>query len=225
MLINTIHMARTGRNNVMKTIMRLTAAAAVLLGAGVAVAQEDVEITGNSPGRCVLPETWTFVSANGGASAAGFGGTTWTIPPAALADGMATPATGPEYAIRIRGLGFCNISHRIQLSSLKGGLVGGTPGAPPPGFANRRAMSYEAQWSTAPLGDSGRGAFGPQVSFTPAAAGAVSAPALYTVSNTLAPPGSRAFDLRMGLQRDPLAGPLVAGAYSDQLTVTLSANP
>lgn len=210
----------------MKTIMRLTAAAAVLLSAGVAVAQEDVEVTGNSPVRCELPEAWTFVSANGGANASGFGGTTWTIPPAALADATATPATGLEYAIRIRGQGFCNVSHRIQLSSQKGGLAGGAPGeAPPPGFANRRTMSYEAQWSTAPLGDSGRGAFGPSVSFTPATAGAVSSPAVYTVSNTLAPPGSRAFDLRMGLQRGPMAGPLLAGAYSDQLTVTLSANP
>ena len=210
----------------MKNIMRLTAAAAVLLGAGAAVAQENVELTGSSPGRCVLPDAWTFVSSNGGASAAGFDGSTWTIPPEVLANAAATPTAGVEFAIRIRGQGFCNVSHQIQLSSLKGGLVGGAPGeAPPPGFANRRTMTYEAQWSTAPLGSSARGAFGPSVSFTPTAAGAVSSPALYTVSNTLAPPGSRAFDLRMGMQRDPMAGPLLAGAYSDQLTVTLSANP
>ena len=46
-----------------------------------------------------------------------------------------------------------------------------------------------------------------------------------TADYTVAPPGDRDFDVRMGLLRDPSASPMLAGAYRDTLTVSISINP
>lgn len=209
----------------MKAIISLAASAMVALAAGTAVAQENVELEGQSPAICTLPDSWSFVTGFNGASSGTFSGTTWTIPSSVLAGPDAAPVSGGEYAIRIRGTGVCNVSHTIQLKSARGGLTADAASPPPPGFANRGSMRYEAQWSQFPLGSTSNGAFGPQAGFTPTTAGQQSSPAAYVVSASLAPPGERAFDIRMGLQRPGGSQPLLAGAYSDQLTVTLSANP
>lgn len=209
----------------MNTLSPAVMALAVMAFAGAAAAQENVDVTGDAPARCTLPESWTFVTANGGASASTFSGTTWTLPSNAFAMTDATAVTGLEYAIRIRGVGFCNVSHRIKLKSLRGGLLNGDVGGPvPAGFSNLRAMNYEANWSASPLGSTQRVPFGPMAELDPTGAGQ-EATAAFVVSDALAPPGSRSFDVRLGMARDGLTLPLVAGIYSDQLVVTLSPNP
>lgn len=205
-----------------ETMMKALLVATALLVPGVAVAQDqNVVVEGNAPAICTLPNSWAFVSGAAGASAGTFNGTTWTIPQSVLAGPEAFATTGGEYAIRIRGTGFCNTSHTINLRSQNGGLVAGDPGTPAPGgFAKRRALSYEAYWS-----DGGNGSatvrFGPRASMT-ATTPAQETTASFVVSGTLAPPGNRAFDLRIGMNRGALAAPLIAGDYTDTVTVTLS---
>jgi hypothetical protein len=209
-------------------ILISVASAALVLSAGVAAAQTTpavVSLNGSAERACTLPPSWSFVSQNGGASGANFTGTTWTIPAAAFADATSNAAIGAEYAIRVRGTGFCNASHTIRLQSSRGGLVAGDPAvAAPSGFTKRRAMTYGAHWSGAG-GPDNRNPFGPSVEFTPASAGQQSAPANYVVSGSLAPPGNRIFDIRLGMQRGALASPLIAGTYSDSVTVTIALAP
>lgn len=200
-------------------------ALAVMAFAGVASAQENVDVTGDAPARCTLPDSWTFVTANGGAAGSTFSGTTWSIPANAFATANAAAVTGQEYAIRIRGVGFCNVSHQIKLKSLRGGLLNGNVGDPvPAGFANLRVMNYEANWSASALGSTERVPFGPMAELDPTSAGQ-EATAAFVVSDALAPPGARSFDVRLGMVRDTLSAPLVAGNYTDQLVVTLAPNP
>lgn len=205
-----------------KILMTAAATAVVLLGAGAALAQDQsVVVEGTAPAICSLPNSWAFVSGAAGASGGTFSGTTWTIPEGVLAGPESFATTGGEYAIRIRGAGFCNTSHTINLRSQNGGLVAGDPTTPPPGgFAKRRALTYEAYWS-----DGGAGAstvrFGPRAIMT-ATTPAQEANASYVVSGSLAPPGHRAFDLRIGMNRGALAAPLIAGDYTDTVIVTLS---
>lgn len=45
------------------------------------------------------------------------------------------------------------------------------------------------------------------------------------MSGALAPPGNRTFDIRLGMQRGPLTTPLIAGNYSDAVTVTIALAP
>lgn len=211
----------------MKTLICATSAA-LLLSAGLASAQNvpaEVSLTGSAERLCTLPATWSFVSQNGGASSSGFSGTTWTIPTAALANNVSNAVSGAEYAIRIRGTGFCNASHTIQLESSRGGLVAGDPAAAAPaGFSNRRNMAYSAHWS-GNGGPDNRNPFGPAAAFEPIAAGEQSLPANYIVSGALAPPGNRSFDIRLGMQRGVLTTPLIAGNYSDAVTVTIALAP
>jgi hypothetical protein len=204
----------------MKTIISLITAGAVLASAGAAFAVDPaVNVSGNAPGVCTLPDTWTFVTGLNGGASGQFSGHTWTIPESALVSNGDT-IEGQESAIRIRGNGFCNVSHTIQLQSSNGGLKADTPA--PAGFTDARPMSYEAQWSTAPVGSTSRGPFGPQATLDPTAPGQMSAPAVYNVGPSLAPPGARAFDIRMGMQRPLGSLPLIAGHYTDTVTVTLS---
>ncbi|MCC7267269.1 MAG: hypothetical protein IT546_08000 [Caulobacteraceae bacterium] len=206
----------------MKTIASLAAAAALLACAGQASAADpSVTLLGMAEGSCSLPDTWVFVTQTGGASAAQFSGMTWSIPTEAFATSSSEAVAGDEYSIRLRGLAFCNTSHSVLLSSTRGGLKNGLSAPPPPGFANRRAMRYEAQWSTEAVGSSSVGGLGPTVVLTPTGP-AQAAIMDYIVSSSLPPPGVRGFDVQMSLQRDPIAEPLVAGAYSDTLTITLS---
>ena len=210
----------------MKTLISITAAALAIAAAGAVQAQDsEVAVAGTAEASCTLPDSWSFVSQNGGASGANFSGTTWTIPEAALAGPGAIPTAGAEYAIRVRGTGFCNASHTIRLQSTRGGLVTGDPSEPAPaGFVKRRAMNYAAHWA-GNGGTDNRNPFGPQASFTPSTPGQQSGVANYVVSGALAPPGNRIFDVRMGFNRGPLTTPLVAGAYSDSVTVTIALAP
>lgn len=207
----------------MKTMITIAAVAALLAAAGTAAAQtpQSIPIEGSAEAVCTLPAVFAFHSANAGANSGQFSGTTWTIPPSALAGAGGNATTGLEYAIRVRGQGFCNTSHTITVSSANGGLAaaGGTAPAPN-GFANRRPLRYEAYWVA-----SGNAAasvpLGPKAQIVASTPGQQNV-ANYVVSSSLAPPGNRNFDLRIGMDRGPLATPLIAGVYNDTVTVTLS---
>ena len=213
-------------DKIMKTIVGAIAAVAVVGAAPAAFAQDDVQIEGQAEALCTLPTAWTYVTGTGGAGSSQFDGTTWSITPSHFADAEGDAVVSGELAIRIRGDGFCNTSHTIQLTSLRGGLAAGAiadpgPGVAPAGFANRRNLRYEAYWSAYPLGNSNNGAFGAQASLNASSPGQTTS-AAYVVSGTRAPPGNRAFDIRIGMPRGALSAPLVGGVYSDQVTVTLS---
>ncbi|MGZ9101066.1 MAG: hypothetical protein ACXW3O_15315 [Brevundimonas sp.] len=204
----------------MKTIITI-AAAALLVAAGTAAAedpQSSVTVGGNAPAICNLPVSYSFVSGNAGANASEFSSNSWMIPQSALAGAGAVPASGAEYAIRVRGTGFCNTSHTISVTTARGGLSTGDEGAAAPaGFANRRPLNVEAHWSD------GGGPLGPKAVISSTSIPGQQGTAPYTVSNSLPPPGTRPFEVRIGMQRPPLGTPMVAGFYWDTLTVTLAA--
>ncbi len=209
-----------------KLILASAAAAAILGFAGPAFAVpppgEQVQVTGSAEAICTLPASYIVASANGGAAAGQFSGSTWTIPEAAITNAASQSLGGVETAIRVAGTGFCNSSHIITITSLNGGMVTGGGGTPPAGFSNRRTMNYAAHWQTltSPTG-------GPGTPFGPSASIVADVPnetdtKIYTVSGSLPPPGSRRFDVRMGVV--PQAGVrMVAGNYTDTIVVSLTA--
>ncbi len=206
----------------MKTIFALSAALAVLAGGGSAIASDElVNITANAPAICTLPSTWSVNSTTNGAAAGQFSGTTWNIPSSQFATSTATAVSGGEIAIRLRGAGVCNTSHTLQVSSARGGLTAGdAEAAAPAGFNNRRAVRYEAYW-VASGASSSTVALGPKAILNASVPGA--GPVVpYVVSSSLAPPGNRSFDLRIGMNRGALSAPMIAGTYSDTVTVTLA---
>lgn len=210
-----------------KLILATAAATAVLGFAGSALAVapppgQDVQVTGLAEPVCTLPASYIVASANGGAASGQFSGSTWTIPEAAITDANSQSLGGVETAIRVAGFGFCNTSHIITITSLNGGLVTGGGGTPPAGFANRRAMNYAASWQTLTTPTGGPGTpFGPQASIVANVPNATDTK-IYTVSGSLPPPGSRRFDVRMGVV--PVTGVrMVAGNYTDTIVVSLTA--
>lgn len=196
----------------MKSTVRFLSAAALLAVASPALAQDpaaSVDIVGTAEAFCSLPSEWQFASSTNNVSMNQFAGRTWTIPGALLAnnEGQGVVSTD-EVAIRVRGQGICNTPHVITVTSTNGGLRHqGTIGAPPPGFQASRKMIYNANWR-----DTTNGVIG----WVPQAPGDTK---IYNYN--VAPPGIRDFDIRMGLIRD-LAGPLIAGTYTDNLVVTIS---
>lgn len=211
------------RGTTMKTITSLAAGAIMIAAAGAAAAQESLTLTGEAEAVCELPDAWQFISASSGGASGQFdaGVNAWTIPSELLsnAEGMGVQAN--EVAIRIRGVSFCNTAHTIELRSQNGGLVADAGAAP--GFANRRTMRYDAYWGDG-NGNSYGGGGRVIANFVPTTPGQVRT-ANYTVTDTMPPPGLRAFDIRMSLLRNAAnipAQPLVAGAYQDVITVTLT---
>ncbi len=215
---------QTGKGTLMKLATSIAAGLGLLFVAGAASAQEQIEVSGAAEPMCAFTGGWTAISVGGGASLGDFSGSAWNIPASAFASSSGVAVQGSEYALRLRADGSCNTSHTITVSSARGGLSAVADGsAPPEGFANRRPMKYAAYWS-----NGSGGAYGPSSSqiqnFRPATPGA-SVTRTFTVSSTWAPPGARGFDLRLGLERPTVAQPLIAGAYSDVVTVTLAVAP
>lgn len=200
--------------SVMKHIIRALGAAALMAATTPALAADDstpIDIVGYAEAFCSLPTTWTFVSSTANVNSSQFAGTTWTIPSNLLADaeGNGIVSTA-EVAIRVRGQAICNTTHTITLTSQNGGLANeDTLSSPPPGFENKRRMIYNANWRDKNWG---------VLNWTPQAPGDSKS---YDHGSS-APPGIHDFDVRMGLLRDPTAGPMVAGTYTDQLVITIS---
>lgn len=196
----------------MNSIARLLSVAALAAVASPALAQNptSVDIVGTAEAFCSLPNDWQFASSTNNVSMNQFSSRTWTIPGALLANnqGQGVVSTD-EVAIRVRGSAMCNTPHTITLRSANGGLRHeASIGAPPPGFQTSRRMVYNANWR-----DTANGIF----NWIPQSPGDSQ-----TYVYNVAPPGIHDFDIRMGLLRDPTAGPMIAGSYSDQLIVTIS---
>lgn len=197
----------------MKSILILGVAALATL-ATPAVAQDSasVDVIGTAEAFCSLPSTWAVASTTNTVSASQFSGNTWTIPAGLLADtaGNAVNSTA-EVAIRVRGPASCNTTHTITVTSSNGGLAHGASAAnPPAGFERKRRMTYNANWRD----QSTWGVF----NFVPSAPG----DSRTYDHGAKVPPGTRDFDVRMGLLRDPTNAPMLAGSYTDQLTITIS---
>ncbi len=205
----------------------LVAALAGVGVAGAAVAQpQDVEITGSAEQICTLPAEFIATSAFNSTTGT-YGAGTWTIPENSITTNTGFGDGPPEVAIRVAGFGVCNTAHTITLTSLNGGLVTGDPNAPAPsGFSRRRAMSYEAHWQTlaTPTGGPGSvyGGNSRRAMIANANTPGQTAVANFTVTDTVAPPGARRFDIRMGVI--PATNHMIAGEYRDTVTVTLGIN-
>ncbi|WP_144037776.1 hypothetical protein [Sphingopyxis sp. KK2] len=199
----------------MKSMLSILGTAALATLATPALAQsaqtQSVDIIGTAEAFCTLPTTWQYASSTTGVSSSQFQGNTWTIPSALIANssGMAI-ASNAEVAIRVRGQGACNTTHNITLQSTNGGLAHlASASNPPAGFARNRRMEYQANWR-----DTNWGIFG----WVPTAAGSSNS---YNHGSTQAP-GLRDFDVRMEVFRDATAAPMLAGAYSDNLVITIT---
>ncbi|MDO9337894.1 MAG: hypothetical protein Q7T61_15975 [Caulobacter sp.] len=207
----------------LKPLLTSAVALAALVSAGAASAADPITIAGSAEKFCTLPDTWSASAPSGGAATGQFTGMTWTIPEALLSDAQGQPVVGSDFGMRIVGVGHCNASHTIQLTSARGGLVTGVPGAATPdNFSRRRNIRYDAYWSLS----GGSAVFGANVNnFNPTSPGQPSNVANFQVGPGQAPPGERQFHLRVGLQRPAGAAPLLAGAYSDNLTITITLAP
>lgn len=196
----------------MKSIL-IIAGAALATYAVPTMAQDSasVDVIGTAEAFCSLPSSWQVASSTNNVSASQFSGNTWTIPPTLLADssGNAVQSTA-EVAIRVRGQAVCNTTHTITLTSSNGGLAHDASTANPPGgFVRTRRMTYNANWR-----DQNWGVF----NWVPSAPGG----SISYDHGSRVPPGIRDFDIRMGLLRDPTNAPMLAGSYTDQLTITIS---
>lgn len=206
----------------LKSLLTSTFAIAALAAAGAASAADPITLNGSAEKYCTLPSSWSFSAGSGGGTAGQFSGTTWNIPEALLSDAQGQPAVGSDTGLRIAGIGSCNASHSIRLQSARGGLVTGTPGdAAPNGFTRRRQVRYDAFWS-----NGGSVTFGPSVNnFNPSSAGQQSNVANFVVGVGQAPPGNREFHFRALFNRPANGTPMLAGAYSDNVTITITLAP
>ena len=189
-----------------------TPAAVATPAAAQAPVQDDsmISIVGTAEAFCTLPDSWQFAASSSNVSASQFNGNVWTIPAALVADssGNAVASTA-QVEIRIRGQAACNTTHIITLRSANGGLAYDAAGDPPAGFTRLRRMTYDANWR-----DTDWGIF----NWIPSSAG----DSISYDHGARVPPGSHEFDIRMGLLREPSNAPMVAGTYTDQLTVTIT---
>jgi hypothetical protein len=190
-----------------------TLAAVATPAAAQAQAQDDttIDIIGTAEAFCTLPDNWQFVSSSSNVSSSQFSGHTWTIPAALVADTSGNAVTSTAAVeIRIRGQAACNTTHIITLTSSNGGLAqAASAGNPPAGFTRLRRMTYDANWR-----DTDWGIF----NWIPSAPGGSTS---YD-HGARVPPGNHEFDIRMGLLREPTNSPMLAGTYTDQLTVTIT---
>ena len=206
----------------MKAIASLAMGAIALAAAGSASAQSTVDMTGTAEAECHLPDTWQLVGGGLPALSGSFNsaGKTWTIPSGMVTDASGTSVPGGEAAIRIRGQSFCNTAHSIVLTSQNGGLVASASSVA--GFANRRAMRYDAYWTSGTATPFATGGTRNIENFFPTSPGQ-SRQGDYTITPSAPPPGLRWFDIRMSLQRSGLpAQPMLSGAYEDVITLTLT---
>jgi hypothetical protein len=196
----------------MKAIIPVLGAALLTGVATPAFAQDSqsVDIIGTAAAFCTLPTSWHFQSSTNNVSSSQFSGTTWSINPTLIADNTgAGVSSTTEVAIRVRGTGSCNTSHTITLRSINGGLANTTVTTPVSGFERTRRMTYNANWTGTTAG---------VIGWIPTGPGDT---ASYDYVG-IAPPGTHDFDVRMGLVRDPTAGPMLAGTYTDNLVITIT---
>lgn len=208
--------------NAVKAIAASFAGFALLAAAGAASAQspQGVAVGGTAAQVCYLPPSFTFSNDTGNGTGQ-FSGNTWTIPSTSIANANGTAVAGEELAIRITGAGFCNTAHRIGVSVTNGGLRRNGQEAPPAGFANSRPVKIDAHWAN-PNASSYARRFGPGIwDFVPNQpfAGATQ-DWVATPANGV--PGARPFDVRLAVLRPAASMPLVAGDYSELVTVTLT---
>ena len=189
-----------------------TAAMTALAAPAAAQTPQTIEIIGNAEAFCSLPDTYAFVSGFNGGNGGQFNTRTWTIPPQLVADTSGQAIGMNEVAIRVRGNATCNTGHNIELRSLNGGLASDEVSEEdaPPGFTRKLRMRYSAHWLGQPTWGVNN--------WEPNAAGASTT---YEHGNRV-PPGSTQFDIRMGLIRESTTSPMLAGEYSDTLTVIIS---
>lgn len=216
------HSARVSRGSVMRTFIGTMAAAMLVAGAASAASSPaSINVGGTAAAVCSLPSTFTF-SNNTGGDAGTFSGTVWQIPSNSIANANGAPVGGSEIAVRITGPGFCNTPHKIEVSSENGALRRDGMTTAPAGFAIKRPVKYDAHWADGSQSSFAR-RYGPGVfDWTPPAEHSGTW-VEWRPNGVVSLPGARPFDVRLAVLRgDGVTAPLVAGAYSDTVTITLT---
>lgn len=203
----------------MKSVLSLAAGVALMVAA-VPVAAETINVGGTAASVCRLPDNWTARTSVGGAIGT-FTGTTWSIPTTSFSQANGQPNIAGEIALRISGPAFCNSLHTIRLTSANGGLKNTAVDTPPANFSNIREVKYDAHWANDGLTGTTRRVGPGIVDWIPTGPNQ-SKTAVWTAANGI--PGDAYFDLRLSVRRrdGDLDKPLVAGNYSDTVTVTLT---
>lgn len=216
------------RGTAMKTIVSLSAGALLLASATAAAAQtpqpQSVQVGGTAAQICTLPSSFTFSNSTGSDTGT-FNGTTWLIPTSSIANANGSAVGGAELGIRITGPGFCNTPHRIMVESLNGALRRNGMTTAPTGFAIQRAVQYDAHWADGTQQSYAR-RYGPGVFDWQPPYPNSGATRNWTGAEPQGIPGARPFDMRLAVRRnDGVNLPLVAGTYSDTVSVTLTPLP
>jgi hypothetical protein len=193
----------------MRKFIGLTAASALALGAGfwaantvdaADVATSDITMQGQVANTCGFLSGPVPSNTNNASLTDATVGT--PIVTFDLAD--ATTANLKASTIRLTFGGMCNYSPTtLSLKSTKGGLIAGSaPALPISGFLTRIDYTATAQWGTASAGFTTDGS-------------------LPIVSNSSAVNSPRNVNLVLNIMIDAATTPVIAGTYTDTLTVQL----
>lgn len=195
----------------MKKILIAAAAAALLSTPALAdsSANQVITISGSAPNVCTLGNP-AQQAVTGNIAVSGSNVTITGL----FNTNDATLAAG---SVTLRFAGMCNYAHNIQLRSANGYLYNTTGSLPPLGGEFVRRVGYAADYSWA--GQTRTGAISDQTSTTTAG----SAGGNPQTSTALAIGGANAGDLDVKLNFAANTNPVVAGNYSDTLTVRIGA--
>jgi hypothetical protein len=150
---------------------------------------------------CTLNNDWQAKRGASGAATGQFSTMKWTIPEDVLEE------TAGDPTIEIEATGECNASHTITLTSVRGGLIHDRN--PPAGFIGQRTLRYSARWA---------GVGGEAVLVASGTAGAASGSVVVNGPT----PTHHTLELTVQLLRANPTDVMLAGAYSDTVTITFT---
>lgn len=204
----------------MKKLILLGAASAALICAGPAFAADSasnaISISGSSPNTCTL-DSGTQGAVTNSAYTPGAGASTLAITNLASATDASLQATSAV----VTYVGMCNYAHNVGLKSLNSGLQNNTAANDPLASSGSfiKKVGYTASYTWA--GHSS-GA-GETLSFSNDVGTGASAAAAATTGTTFAVAGANSGNLVLTFGITGSATPVVAGTYSDTLTVQIGA--
>ncbi len=207
------------RRRLLRTVSTACAAATILIGLQAAPARAQ-DFGGIVGGYCAIDGDWVQVSQSGGAAGGEFSGGVWRIPENGFVDSQSQPLDGQPRTIRLGASASCNAPHRISLTS-DGGLRLSSGTAAPAGFSAVRPMRYVAHWTTLDAGVSGDAPpHGPELVVVTTNGNHDEQE--YLVDSHGVPGDDKRFDLELGFAPGAGGDRLLAGTYTDTVTVTIS---
>ncbi|MBV9541047.1 MAG: hypothetical protein JO167_07245 [Alphaproteobacteria bacterium] len=204
----------------MKKLRLLGAAAAALMCAAPAMAADtatnNIGISGTSPNTCTL-NSGAQTAATNAAFTPGSGSSTLAITALASAADASLQATSATLTF----VGMCNYKHNVGLKSANSGLQNANTSNDPVAGSGSfiKKVGYTASYTWAGHSSSGS----ENLTFTNNVGTGASAAASTTTGATFAVAGANQGNLVLQLDVAASATPVVAGTYSDTLTVQIGA--